>query len=139
MQVGTRSVLTTWGTGGPLSNFAMTLDEANHRLFIVSRLPARLIVIDTTTGKVVQSVHTVGDCDDVFYDSKRKRVYATGGEGVIGVYQQRDTDHYEEIGKTSTVKGARTSYFSPDLDRLYLAVRRDGSQPAEIRVYGIKD
>jgi hypothetical protein len=42
----TRTVLSSWGTGGPLANFPMALDEKNHRLFVVTRLPARLIVLD---------------------------------------------------------------------------------------------
>jgi YVTN family beta-propeller protein len=41
---GTRVVAGSWGTGGPLANFPMALDEKNHRLFVVTRLPARLIV-----------------------------------------------------------------------------------------------
>ena len=35
----------------------------------------------------------------------------------------------------NTVSGARTGFFSPELDKLYLAVRKHESQPAEIRVY----
>lgn len=35
----------------------------------------------------------------------------------------------------ATVKGARTSFFSPELDRLFLAVRRQGSQSAAIQVF----
>ena len=134
-----RAVVASWTTGGPTANYPMTLDEPNHRLFVVCRFPARLVVLDTSTGKVVQSLPTAGDCDDVFYDSKRKRIYASGGEGAISVYQQRDADHYQEIAKIDTVKGARTSFFSPDLDKFYVAVRRQGSKPAEIRVYGVND
>jgi len=61
----------------------MALDEANHRLIVVCRTPARMVVLDTATGKVIASIPTVGDCDDVFYDQTRKRIYATGGEGAI--------------------------------------------------------
>jgi hypothetical protein len=35
----------------------------------------------------------------------------------------------------ATVKGARTSLFSPELDRLFLAVRSQGSQSAAIWVF----
>lgn len=77
----------------------------------------------------------MGDCDDVFYDAKRKRIYASGGEGAISVFEQQDSDHYRELARIKTVKGARTSFFSPDLDELFLAVRRQGLQPAAIRVY----
>ena len=60
---------------------------------------------------------------------------AIGGEGGISVFQQRDADHYDEIGRIKTVSGARTGFFSPEFDKLYLAVRKHESQSAEIRIY----
>lgn len=129
------TVLTTWGTGMSFNNYPMALDEQNHRLFVVTRLPARLLVLDTGSGKIVQTLSAVGDCDDVFYDQSRKRIYASGGEGAISVFEQQDADHYKEVARIATVKGARTSFFSPDLSRLYLAVRRQGSSPAMIQVF----
>lgn len=130
-----RSVIATWKTDDALANFPMALDEKDHRLFVVTRAPARLLAFDTDTGNIIQKLSAVGDSDDVFYDAARKRIYATGGEGEISVFQQNDPDHYSELGRIQTVKGARTSFYSPELDRLFLAVRRQGSQPAEIRVY----
>ena len=131
------TVLATWGMDLDLGNYAMALDEADHRLFVVSRVPARLVVVDSTTGKVVEKLPAVGDCDDVFFDQKRKRIYASGGEGAISVFEQQGPDHYKELARVSTVKGARTSFFSPDLDRLYLAVRRQGSTTAKIEVFAV--
>jgi len=131
------SVVTTWGTGMSFSNYAMTLDEADHRLFVVTRLPARLLVIDTGSGKIVQKLSAVGDCDDIFFDQARKRIYATGGDGAISVFEQQDPDHYREIARIPTMKGARTSFFSPELGRLYLAVRREGSASAMIQVFEV--
>jgi len=129
------TITATWGTGMAFANYPMALDEKNHRLFVVTRFPARLLVFDTTNGKTVQSLSVVGDCDDVFYDATRKRVYASGGEGAISVFQQHDADHYKELARIPTVKGARTSFYSPEVDRLFLAVRRQDSQAAAIRVY----
>jgi DNA-binding beta-propeller fold protein YncE len=129
------SVVTTWGTGMALANYPMALDEGDHRLFVVTRFPARLLVFNTDTGKTVQSLSVVGDCDDVFYDKARKRIYASGGEGAISAFEQKDADHYGDAGRITTVKGARTSFFSADLDRFFLAVRREGSQPAAIRIF----
>ena len=134
----TGSVIATWGTGAAFSNYPMALDEDDHRLFIVCRLPARLVVLDTNTGKIVAKLPVVGDSDDVFYDRARKRVYATGGEGVISVFQQQDPDHYKQIATVPTIKGARTSFFSPDLSELFVAARSDGSEPATIRVYSVQ-
>ena len=77
----------------------------------------------------------MGDCDDVFYDKTRKRIYASGGDGAISVFQEEDADHYKELARIATVKGARTSFSSSELDRLFLAVRRQGSQSAAIQVF----
>lgn len=133
------SVTASWKTGDALSNFGIALDEAHGRLFVACRNPAVLLVLDTSSGTVVAKLPTVGDSDDVFYDQKRKRIYVTGGPvtggaGGVFVYQQQDPDHYVTIGQVD-VPGTRTCFFSDDLGRLFLAVRRDGSTPAAIQVY----
>jgi DNA-binding beta-propeller fold protein YncE len=129
------AIIATWNTDMAFANYPMALDESNRRLFVVTRMPARLLVFDANNGNIVQKLPAVGDCDDVFYDKTRKRIYASGGDGAISVFEQKDADHYAELGRINTVKGARTSYFSPDLDRFFLAVRRQGSQPAGIEVF----
>jgi DNA-binding beta-propeller fold protein YncE len=130
-----RTILATWKTDMAFANYPMTLDESEHRLFVVARLPARLLVFDTNTGNIVQKLAAVGDCDDVFYDKARKRIYASGGDGEISVFQEEDADHYKGLARIPTMKGARTSFFSPELDRFFLAVRRQGSQSAAIQVF----
>jgi DNA-binding beta-propeller fold protein YncE len=131
------SVMATWGTGEAVSNYPMALDEDHHRLMIVCRLPARLVVLDTNTGKVIAQLPVIGDSDDVFYDRARKRIYATGGEGGISIFQQDDADHYREVAKLPTATGARTSFYSPGLGQFFVALRRQGSEPAAIRVYSV--
>jgi YVTN family beta-propeller protein len=129
------AIIATWPVGVALANYPMALDQADHRLFVITRFPARLLVFDTTTGKTVQRLPAVGDCDDVFYDQTGKRIYASGGEGAISVFEQQDADHYKESARITTVKGARTSFFSPELDRLFLAVRRQGTRTAAVWVF----
>jgi DNA-binding beta-propeller fold protein YncE len=129
-----RSVIATW-TLPAQANFPMTLDEPDHRLLVVTRRPARLVVLDTESGKTVTTQPSVGDADDAFYDAAHKRVYVSGGEGFIDIFDQRDPDHYQPIGRIRTAEGARTSLFVPELNRLYLAVPHRRSQETEIRVY----
>jgi hypothetical protein len=52
------------------------------------------------------------------------------------VFNQVDPSHYELETDMPTAKGARTSLFVPEQNRLYLAVPLRGEQQAEIRVYG---
>lgn len=131
----TTKVVSTWQTGAAMSNYPMALDEAHKRLFVAFRQPAQLAVFDTDTGKIVAKLPTVEDSDDVFFDRKRGRIYAIGGQGKISLYERENADNYKQIADTVTVEGARTGFFSPDLDRLFVAVRQRGSEAAAIRVY----
>jgi DNA-binding beta-propeller fold protein YncE len=130
-----RAFTTAWPTSGATANFPMALDETHHRLFVGFRKPEKIIVYDTELGKVVADLASPRDADDIFYDSARQRIYISGGEGFIGILQQHDTDHYSSVTKIPTASGARTSFFLPELGRLYLAVPHRGSQRAEVRVY----
>jgi len=127
-------VIATWAVGEQ-ANFPMALDEQDRRLFIVTRRPARLLVLDTDSGKPVADYPVVGDADDIFYDAARERVYISGGEGFIDIFGQSDKDHYQLSSRIPTRSGARTSLFVPELNRLYLAVPQRENQGAEIRVY----
>jgi hypothetical protein len=113
----------------------MALDEADGRLFIVCRKPAVLLVLDTRSGAAVAKLPTVGDSDDVFYDAKGKRIYVSGGDGAIALYQQQGPDSYSKVAQMTTVKGARTSLLVPELNRLFVAARQEGESEAAIRVY----
>ena len=128
-------VLSTWPLVGAESNFPMALDEGDHRIFVGCRRPAKVLIYDTATGKVVGSTDVVGDTDDLFYDSARKRLYVSGGEGFIDVFRLQDPDHLNRIARMATAAGARTSLLVPDQNRLYLAVPHRGNQQAEVRVY----
>ncbi len=131
------AVVATWPLVGARSNFPMALDEATHRLFVACRHPAKLLVFDTETGKSVADLPIGGDADDVFCDAKRRHIYVSCGAGSIHVVEQIDADHYGPLGQVSTAAGARTSYFVPQLDRLYLAVPASLLRKAELRVYEV--
>jgi hypothetical protein len=127
-------VSSAWPTQPNHSNFPMAVDREAHRLFVVFRSPARLVVTLTADGSAVGSLDTCGDADDVFVDTKRHRVYVTCGAGVVGVIGDRGGS-YQRIGQIPTVTGARTSLFVPEMDRLFVAVRASGSEPAAIWVF----
>ncbi len=131
----THTVVAKWPLQRERRNFAMALDEANRRLFVACRQPPTLLVMDTSNGAVIQRLPTIGDSDDVSYDRARRRIYVTGGEGAISVYEQRDPDHYLQIAKVPTASGARTSLFVPDWNQLFVAVPARGSRRAEVRIY----
>src|SRR5215510_10060754 len=123
-----RAAATVWPTSEATANFPMALDETHHRLFVGFRKPAKLIVFDTESGRVVAELASPDDADDIFYDSSRQRIYVSGGDGSIGIFQQNDADHYQTMTKIPTASGARTSLFVPELSRFYLAVPHRGAK-----------
>jgi DNA-binding beta-propeller fold protein YncE len=129
------AVIAKWPVRTAASNYPLTLDAANHRLFTGCRKPARILVFDTQSGKLVTDFDCVGDTDDIFFDAARKRLYVIGGEGFIDVFAQKDADQYARIDRIRTAPGARTGLFVPDLNRLFLAVPHRGAQGTEIRVF----
>lgn len=128
--------VTKWPLKGLRGNFPMQLDEKDHRLFIVTRKPPTLVVLDTQSGKEIARLRTSGDSDDLFFDASRKRIYVAGGQASISVYQMNDPDHYTLIEKVPTTIGARTAYFFVSRDQLYLGVPAKEGQPAQIWAYG---
>ena len=132
------TILAKWPIKEAGANFPMALDEANHRLFIGCRKPAKILVVNTDTGKVTAQFACPGDTDDVFYDAARKRLYVAGGEGFLEAFDQKGPDQYQSAGKIATAAGARTGFYSPELSEFFLAVPHRGSQGAEIRVYTVQ-
>jgi DNA-binding beta-propeller fold protein YncE len=131
------TVLARWPVTSCTTNFPMSLDEGHHRLFVGCRMPARLVVFDTETGKIVASPAMVEHTDDLFYDASKGRVYVLG-EGFIDVWQTKDPDHYERIQRVPTPADARTGLFVPDLGELFETIRHHGAQGAQIDVYETK-
>jgi hypothetical protein len=113
----------------------MALDEKNRRVFVGCRQPTRLLALDMDSGKTLAGVNCAGDTDDLFYDAANRRVYVSGGEGVISVIEQASADQYRVVESIRTAPGARTSFFVHTTAMLYLAVPHKGGQAAELGIF----
>ena len=131
-------VIAKWQTDLAFGNFPMAFDEANHRLFLGCRLPSKLVVLNTDSGKVVAKIDISGDPDEVFYDSKHHRIYIICGAGKINILDQIDPNTYAVSTKIDTTDGASTGLFVPERHGLFVAIPHRGSQDAEIREYEIE-
>jgi DNA-binding beta-propeller fold protein YncE len=122
---------------GDTQNVAMALDEANHRLFVVTRKPGKLIVLNSENGKVIADLPAVGLVDDLSYDAKQKRLYLAGDQ-FLDVFDQKDPDHYVLLARIPGSFRAKTGILVPELNRYYLAVPHHENKDAEVRVYEIQ-
>ncbi|MGB0013546.1 MAG: WD40 repeat domain-containing protein [Candidatus Sulfotelmatobacter sp.] len=130
-----RGTVVRWPIASEENNFPMALDESHNRLLVGCWVPPRLLVFDTDTGKQTASAEIAGKTDDLFYDADRAHVYVLTSPGFLEVFQQNDPDHYARVASYSTPPGTQTGLFVPEWGKLFAAVRRQGDQSAEIRVY----
>jgi DNA-binding beta-propeller fold protein YncE len=141
-----RAVIAEWSTAGGPQPHVAGLDVANHRLFMGSRLggghnvdPGKLVIINTDTGKVIQTLDATGGGDEIFYDPPTKRVYFSGSTGTLAVFHEDDPDHFRLLGKVPTGAIAKSGIWIPELKRYYAAVPKHLVQLLPTTQYGIRD
>lgn len=132
-----KQVVNRWEITEAKSNFPMSLDAAHHRLFIGCRRPAKLLVLDTNTGKLITALDTDSDADDVFYEAKSGNIYLSCGGGYIDIIKQLTADTYQLTEKISSQSGARTSLLIPQLNRLIVASPKSLTKDATLLIYEI--
>jgi len=143
---------------GKARNFPMAFDAERERLFIATRRPARLVVIDTSRCAIVAESPCTDDSDDLFYDARSGQVLVIGGgfrpdlqaagtaspcspAGEMGAIDLFAVDQRGGLSRRTSVptaEHARTGLFVPERRALYLVVpMREGRDP-EIREYMLR-
>ena len=135
----TTGSVSRWPLRSLKGNYAMALNEDDHRLYTVTRKVPMMVVLDSTSGREVARLPAAGECDDVYFDAVRKRIYAIGAQGFISVFQQNDPDHYTLVDNVPSKIGARTGFFYSRRDRLYVGVPAQGNDPAQVWTYEAED
>lgn len=107
----------------------LAFDAAHHRLFSVCQ-NERMVVTDSTSGKLVASVAIGKGPDAVAYDAQRGLVFSSNGEdGTLTVVKQVDADHYTVAANVPTQPSARTLALDPDSHLIYLVAAKFGPKP----------
>jgi DNA-binding beta-propeller fold protein YncE len=133
-----QEVVTSYPLEGAKANYPLALDTDRHRVFVGCRKPPAVLALDAETGKEVARIDIPGDIDDLFYDAKRKRLYATCGEGFLAVIEQKDAYRFKLIEKLATARQVRTGLFDPETDRFYLVLPARDRKGPEVQVYQAK-
>jgi DNA-binding beta-propeller fold protein YncE len=116
--------------------YPLALDREGGRVFVGCRKPAAVIALDAGTLKELWTADIPTDTDDLFFDPKRKRLYASCGEGFLAVLEETAGGRFAVAEKLPTAKLARTGFFDPDSGRLFLGIPRQPGKPGpEVRVY----
>jgi len=129
----TNSVVAKWPLTKGHENVAMALDEQRQRLFIGCR-SGQIVVLDSNTGKELQTLPIHTGIDDLIYDPVTRRIYAST-DGFVDVFDQEDLNHYVSRGSVASGAKGRTARFVPELNRLFVAVPQTPTSSAHILAF----
>jgi hypothetical protein len=110
----------------------MGLDEQRQRLFVACR-SGQIIVLDSNTGKELQTLPITKGVDDLEFDPASKRLYAVGA-GTLDVFEETDADHYRSLGTLSVGAGAKTGRLVAAMNRYFVAVPASDNAAASVAI-----
>ncbi len=124
----TLEVINTWSIAPGEEPSGLALDVQKNVLFSVCS-NKKMIIIDATTGKIIQTLPIGDGCDGVAFDAKNKMIFSSNGEGTITAVKDVSNKKYAVVQTIVTQKGARTIAINPTTSTLYLSTAEFGAKP----------
>ena len=98
----------------------MAIDTAHHRLFCGCH-NNQMVMLDTTSGKVVAEVPIGQGVDACAFDPGTQLAFASCGDGTVTIAREDGPDKLAVVQTLATERGARTMALDPTTHRIYLA------------------
>lgn len=127
---GTLKIKSRWPVapaGGPT---ALAMDVPHHRLFSAGRDPQMLVVLDSDSGKVLQSFPISAGVDAAAYEPETGLIFASTRDGMVHVFREESPDKFSEAETIKTEFGAKTMGLDAKTHKLFLATADFGPAPA---------
>jgi YVTN family beta-propeller protein len=102
----TNTVENRWSLSPGEGPTGLAIDTKTNRLF--AGCDKWLVVLDATSGKLVDKQPIGNGCDGVGFDSNLKYVFASCGEGKLTVVQEVSPNEFKVIDNVPTKRSART-------------------------------
>lgn len=115
----TRKLVKTIALPKGSSPSSMAIDKTNGKLFIGCRNKT-LVILDTRSGDVVQSVPIGEHVDATVFDASTGTIFSSCGDGTISVIHQDSPSSYTLVDTLKTAPGAHTLALNPDTHELFV-------------------
>ncbi|MBI3400697.1 MAG: YncE family protein [Acidobacteria bacterium] len=130
IDIATHKVTATWPIAPGEAATGMAFDPVTHRLFIGCDNKL-MLMIDSTTGKIVYSVPAGEGVDANAFDPVTKYAFASAGEsGTVTVAHEDSASLLKVVQTLKTKQGARTMTLDPLTHTIYLATTDYEPRPA---------
>jgi len=114
------NIVATWPIAPGKSASGMAIDTAHHRLFVGCDNNL-MMMIDSTTGKVVAAVPIGAGVDANAFDSEWQLAFSSNGEGTLTIAHEDSPRKLTVVQTVQTQESARTLALDPRTHRVYLA------------------
>jgi DNA-binding beta-propeller fold protein YncE len=109
---------------------ALAMDVRHHRLFSAGRNPQMMVVLDSESGKVIQSFPISAGVDAAAYDPETGMVFVSTRDGMVHVFHEDAPDKFSEAETIKTEYGAKTMGLDTKTHNLFLDTADFGPAPA---------
>jgi hypothetical protein len=134
----TQEIKSTWELAGTKGNTPLAYDAVNDRLLVGCRAPAKLVVLNASTGTEIASASANEGVDDLFYDPQMRHAYLIAGSGWVDSFAFSVDGRPQPLPSIPTVAGAKTGLFVQSKGRLLVGIPGVKSA-AEIRIYARRE
>jgi DNA-binding beta-propeller fold protein YncE len=134
-----RKVVEHWPIAPGASATGLAIDPELHRL-IIGCGNSKMVLMDSTSGKVVSSVECGQGVDAAAFDPGTHLGFVSaGGSGTVTVAKV-EADKLEVVQKLTTERGARTMAVDEKTHRIYLSNAKSRQDPNSFKVliYGMQ-
>ncbi len=109
---------------------ALAMDVEHHRLFSAGRNPQMMVVLDSDSGKVIQSFPISAGVDAAAYDPESGLIFVSTREGIVHVFHEDSPDKFTEADTIKTEYGAKTMGLDTKTHNLFLDTADFAPAPA---------
>jgi len=109
---------------------ALAMDIQHHRLFSAGRNPQMLVVLDSDSGKVLQSFPISAGADAAAFEPETGLIFVSTREGMVHIFHEDSPDKFSEAETLKTEYGAKTMGLDTKTHNLFLSTVDFGSASA---------
>jgi YVTN family beta-propeller protein len=114
-----KKVTATWPIAGCEEPTGLAIDRGSHMLFSACANKV-LAIVDSDSGKVIQTLPIGDDCDAVALDPDTGYVFASNGEGMLTIIHRDASGKYAIEQTLPSVPGSKTMALDPSTHKIYL-------------------
>jgi len=118
------TVVTNWPIAPGEEPSGMAIDLKNHRLFLGCGGSKTMVMMDSTSGKVIASVPIGQGVDANAFDPGTQFAFASCGDGTTTIAHEDTPDKLTVVQTLETQRGSRTMTLDPKTHKIYLAAAK---------------